>query len=404
MKKTFVFGLFAAAAVLQSCSSDEPGGNTPRRDIEVSRSEQEVIDKHQEFAFTLFNKGLENRGENVAYSPFSISTVLSMTANGTEGEMQREILDALDFKSTEQLDVMNSCAQLLLRELPTLDKSTTFMSSQSVWTADGMTLNGGFRKACADFYGASFGSYATADDGATAINEWVSRNTNGAIKDAVSPKDMGKIAIVNATYFKGQWMDQFKKENTRRLAFTNYDGSRDIVDMMSGSKDHYAYWDNDELQMARLPYGNGSISMYVVLPAEGKTAADVFAGMNREKWTQLKESMVPCTVNLKMPRFGFQTSNDIKETLRRLGINKLWDEATGAMTDSEVVMKKFLHNVRIIVDEEGTVAAASSSAIGGFLSPGPGEVVEMNCNRPFVCLIEEQSTGAILFIGAVNRL
>lgn len=67
-------------------------------------------------------------------------------------------------------------------------------------------------------------------------------------------------------------------------------------------------------------------------------------------------------------------------------------------------MKKFIHNVRIIVDEEGTTAAAASTATGGDLIPAPGQIVEMNCNHPFAFIIEEQSTGAIIFIGAINNL
>lgn len=401
-KKTFL--TLTAAAVLTACSSDEPGGNTPRRDIEVSLSEQEVINAQQDFAFDLLNEGLENNQGNVAFSPFSVSIALSMTANGTEGAMQHEILDALNLDSTEDLAVMNGCAKRLIDEMPTLDNRTTLITAQSVWTRDNLALLDSFRRICADSYKASFGNYSTADDGASAINDWVSRNTKGSITNAVSPKEMDKIAIVNATYFNGLWSDQFKKDKTKRLSFRNADGTISIVDMMSDSKEFYRYWETENLQMVRLPYGNGSFSMYVVLPKEDKPVSDVFASISQESWQTMKKSMMSYTVNLKMPRFGFQTSNDIKETLQRLGINKLWDEATEAMTDPAVVMKKFIHNVRIIVDEEGTTAAAASTATGGDLIPSPGQIVEMNCNHPFAFIIEEQSTGAILFIGAINNL
>ena len=114
--------------------------------------------------------------------------------------------------------------------------------------------------------------------------------------------------------------------------------------------------------------------------------------------------MVNCDVSLQLPRFTMENKYDLRDDLEALGINSLWYEDATRMTSPNVRMKQFIHNVKVIVNEEGAEAAAASSAVGGYISAGPGEQVEMNCNHPFAFVIEEQSTGAILFIGAVNRL
>lgn len=401
-----IYGLMALAACMtvSSCSDEPSDNNIPRRDIELSRSEKEIVNSQQTFAFDLLNEGLEGNQNNVAFSPFSISVALSMTANGTEGEMQREILDVLHFDSNADLSVMNECAGRILSELPTLDNRTTITTAQSVWTDRSISLLDGFREVCADVYHASFGSFSGKEDGAAAINDWISQNTNGMIRNAMQASYVGDLMIANATYFKGQWLNDFDKKKTKELSFTNADGTRELVNMMSDTKKDFYYWETDELQMVTLPYGNGSFAMSIVLPTEGHTLAEVLVGMDSEEWSELKKAMVKCEVFLKMPRFTFESAGDIRDTLEELGVKRLWQNSATAMTTPAVMMHRFIHNIKVIVDEEGTVAASSSVASGGFLANiQPGDYVEMNCNHPFAFVIEEQSTGTILFIGAVNR-
>lgn len=405
MKKIFK-SLIVCGLVLtfSACSSDEEGPEfTPARSIELSRAEITIVSNQQTFAFNLLNQKLRGSHDNVALSPFSIAMSLSMTANGTEEEMQREILDALQFDDTEDLDVMNTLSKKLLNELPNLDSQTTFISAQSVWTSDRLTLLDDFATKCAESYNATFGNYGTTETGVAEINRWIEQNTTGAIKNALSPVDIDDIAIINATYFKGIWTVPFDKKDTKPKPFTNADGSVNNVPMMY-DENHGYYQEDDDMQVAVLPYGNRAFRMVVFLPREGKSLESVLEGMDNEKWLNWNLSFVPCEITLHMPKFGFETKSRLEEDLKALGIRKLWENEATEMTSPAVLMSKFIHNVKIDLDEEGTVAAAASSSIGGDTAVMPGAKVEMNCNHPFAFIIEENSTGVILFIGVVNNL
>ena len=161
--KKFFLPIVAAGAILtvSACTSDEPNGNE-RHDIEISRTENEIVGSQQTFAFNLINqklKGINN--SNVALSPFSAAMSLSITANGTDGAMQREILDALQFSTEEDLDAMNTLSAKLLAELPALDSKVKFIAQQSVWNSNSVGLQDNFASVCAKSYKCSFGSFSS---------------------------------------------------------------------------------------------------------------------------------------------------------------------------------------------------------------------------------------------------
>jgi len=59
-----------------------------------------------------------------------------------------------------------------------------------------------------------------------------------------------------------------------------------------------------------------------------------------------------------------------------------------------------IHQAFIAVDENGTEAAAATVVVMGATS-APLKQIELKIDRPFLFLIQDDETGAILFIGRV---
>lgn len=114
---------------------------------------------------------------------------------------------------------------------------------------------------------------------------------------------------------------------------------------------------------------------------------------------------------MDMPKFGVESSFSLKSALEALGLEKtfhaLESDFSGITSDSRgVYVTEVLHKARIRVDEEGVEAAAATAVVAAFAA-GPGGPepipirVEVNC--PFLFLIVDPASGAILFAGRAIR-
>lgn len=386
---------------LVSCSDDTPETKrTPRVSIPITEKEQDVIWSQTNFALNLLSQSNLD-GKNTVISPFSLATVLSMIANGSAEDVRQEILATLGYKSDSSLIIMNQCAKTIFDMLPTLDGQTTIRSAQSVWTK-GVDLTDNFRNVCVNSYSAAEGQYTSDADGAQKINDWISQTSSGFLSGTLQPSDIGDIMIANTAYFKSQWARKFDTKNTKPMDFTNLDGSKSQVQMMCDVKSGELYQEDDTLQYAIIEYGNGAFRMHLFLPRADKTCAEIIPLL--DKYLNPWYWLVPCDVNLKMPRFEFQHRSDMKNELKSIGIEKLWQKESQGMCNPEVVIKKIIHNNKIKVNEEGTIVSSASVGKGGNLAPAPGQKVNMTLDRPFIFFITESSTRAILFAGVVNQL
>ena len=206
---------------------------------------------------------------------------------------------------------------------------------------------------------------------------------------------------MNATYFKSQWKDKFSKDRTSPEDFTNEAGSKKRVQMMKNNLD-CLYQDNAVFRAARLPYGNGAFAMYVILPSVGNTLANVSGCLSGKNWEEFRNSMVPCDVDLWLPKFETKFHIDLNDILSEMGMASSFDALKADFTamSADAMCLSFVKQDAVIkVDEEGTEAAAVSHAGMDAASAGPGEHIVFHADRPFLYLITESSTGTILFAG-----
>ena len=172
--------------------------------------------------------------------------------------------------------------------------------------------------------------------------------------------------------------------------------------MMKQNK-NYDYSENDIYKAVRMPYGNGVFSMFVFLPMDGYVLSDVIASLKASFWDEVRHEMFSCDVDLRLPKFETKFHVKLNDILSEMGMPLSFDKEKAdfkAMSDYALCLSFVQQDAVIKVDEEGAEAAVVSSA--GMIKEtavGPGAHVVFHADHPFLYLIAESSTGAILFAG-----
>ena len=418
MKKTFNNIALTATVLLalSACSSTKKISDNKSNDIVSMTTEEEIdpefmvlsdaqydlVKRNNNFALTLFSE-MKGVGSNVV-SPMSVTYLMAMLANGAEASTREEIMDAIGAKDFD-IDEMNAFYAYLIRRAKTADKQTTLNIANYIALNKEFKLKKKFASTIADRYqGAVESLDFTNPESTKRINGWCSEHTNNMIPTIIDQVEPSAVAyILNAIYFNGTWTDKFDKNNTKKEQFNGY--TRDImyVDMMHRNAKYY-YTSNDVYSAVTLPYGSGAYSMTVILPNEGKFITDLTKTLNADTIASLRRNMEECLVDLKLPRFTTEMKLPLKGIVAKLGAPSMFDATRAdfsSFANGNVYVSEMLQKAKIEVSEEGTKAAAVTMGMVKLTSMRPQEPrrVDFHCDRPFVYMIQDNYTGAILFMG-----
>ena len=418
MKKTFNNIALTATVLLalSACSSTKKISDNKSKNIVSMTTEEEIdpefmvlsdsqydlVKRNNNFALNLFSE-MKGVGSNVV-SPMSVTYLMAMLANGAEASTREEIMTTIGAKDFD-IDEMNAFYAYLIRRAKTADKQTTLNIANYIALNKEFKLKKKFASTIADSYqGAVESLDFTNPESTKRINGWCSEHTNNMIPTIIDQVEPSAVAyILNAIYFNGTWTDKFDKNNTKKEQFNGY--TRDImyVDMMHRNAKYY-YTSNDVYSAVTLPYGSGAYSMTVILPNEGKFITDLTRTLNADTIASLRRNMEECLVDLKLPRFTTEMKLPLKGIVAKLGAPSMFDATRAdfsSFANGNVYVSEMLQKAKIEVSEEGTKAAAVTMGMVKLTSMRPQEPrrVDFHCDRPFVYMIQDNYTGAILFMG-----
>ena len=410
VKFEFMKKLFLCVALLAglccSCQKDDGLSSSlqERKDIVLSRSEEEMVNENVKFAFSLFSKvnEMEKEKPNWMISPFSASVVLSMIANGADGNTMTELQDVLGFKGFS-MDEINNYYKKLDAELKGLDNSTQLAFANSVWVDNGVNVYGSYAQISKEMYNAPVTTLdLMGPDALRTINKWCGEQTNGLIPQVLDKMPDGIVAcFLNALYFKGIWKNKFKESYTKNELFTCADGRTKMVKMMK-QNESFDCWGNEYFSLAEFPYGNEAFSMVVLLPDEGKTLEECLQQFTADCWME-SVKMTERNLNVHFPRFELKYETNLVGVMKELGVTDAFDAMSANFSNFssyDTFVSLLKQSTYVKVDEEGTEAAVVT--VGGNMVTAP-EFNKFYMNRPFAFLIKEKSTGTILFMGKVTE-
>jgi serpin B len=230
----------------------------------------------------------------------------------------------------------------------------------------------------------------------------VSEQTEQRIKDLIPAgvlDAMTRLVLTNAVYFNAAWQNPFAKEATQAGDFTCADGTQVTKQLMSGTEE-FGYADGNGWQVVELPYDRAELAMDIVLPDAG-TWADFEASFDADALAAMLREVDYQQVHLTMPKFGFENEFSLGQTLAAMGMPLAFDAAadfSGMTGNRDLSIGEVVHKSFVAVDEAGTEAAAATAVIMR-LTAMPMQPVSVTVDRPFVFLIRDLETGAILFMG-----
>jgi serine protease inhibitor len=247
----------------------------------------QLVNANNRFGFNLFTQlqlQQKSQPQNIFISPQSIAIALAMTRNGTAGKTQAEITQTLGLEQFDPATVDYNYEQLI-KTLTTTDNSVELAIANSLWVNQDISLKDSFIKTTQDFYQGKVTNLDFANPSAkNTINQWVASNTAQQIPeivDSISPE--AALYLINAIYFKVSWTNKFDPNTTTEQPFYLESNTTKTVAMMSQTGD-YRYYENEQFQAIRLPYGKGKLAMYIFLPQANSSLEQFNQQLNLANW------------------------------------------------------------------------------------------------------------------------
>ncbi len=371
------------------------------------------VDGNSVFAFDLY-QALRKEDDNLFFSPYSISLALAMTYAGARGETAQQMADTLHFVLSQ--DRLHPVFNGVDIELSQRGKGAKGKDGEgfrlnivnAIWGQQGYKFLSEFLDLLAENYGAGLRPLdfiKAPEQSRITINDWVSEQTEGKIKDLI-PQGLidtwTRLVLTNAIYFNAAWQHPFSEDMTEDGPFYLLDGAEVTVPMMRQTES-FGYAQGDGYQAVELPYDGRELSMVILLPR--KENFEQFEGsLDYQLVDSLIKALEYQRVSLTMPKFEFESEFRLKETLSAMGMPVAFCEGAdfSDMTGNrDLFIGDVVHKAFVSVDEAGTEAAAATAVIMLPTAMPPQEPVEVTVDRPFVFLIHDIETGTILFVGRI---
>lgn len=379
-----------------------------------SPANQSVVDANNALAFKLYHqltKPQSQHGKGQFFSPFSIFIALSMTSEGLKGQSLETLRTAMGLpdEATLHAGLFEIGKSLNAKDLP-----YAMALANAIWPNAGSKLQPKFLETIREIYlGESkpLDYQQDAEGSRKVINAWVEKLTRERIKNLLPAGSVDadtRMVLTNAIYFKGSWAEEFDKTLTLDQPFIR-DGLQPVnVPLMyrPAGETHLQYVEHDGAQILELPYKGDDLSMVIMLPKSGEIG-NLESKLDAVEWDQVRKSMSPQLVNVRLPRFKMTLGGSIREQLIGIGLGSLFqggDFSRMFVDAGDYAISDVFHKAFVEVNEEGTEAAAATAvvikctdAMGSF-----DPIIDFRADHPFVFMIQQRSTGNILFMGKVT--
>ncbi|CAG0888163.1 unnamed protein product, partial [Cyprideis torosa] len=380
-------------------------------------------------------------GENVFFSPISISTCFGMLYAGAEGTTSEEMSNVFRYpkSQTEFRDRMTAIHQSLVKA----QGNVSLNMANRIYLDNQFPVKKDFPKILETTFdaGAELVDFQKDPNGSRVkVNDWVAKQTEQKIQDLIpegmstgdtnraptffviyvlfcyctfyilrftgAVNSMTAMILANAIYFKGMWKSPFDATHTKPADFHLNSSDKVQVDMMY-KEDHYYMKRDDELDatIIQLPYEGEEVMFTVLLPNEIEGLGSVIEKLTPEKLageSGIFKDLRRSKIRLFMPRFKLTTSASLKEHLFKMGVKKAFDPASSEDLKTiyeggpPIFVSDAFHKAFIEVNEEGTEAAAATGLMVMLMMLPP----EVRMDRPFIYMISTTDEPAtILFMG-----
>jgi len=371
--------------------------------------------------YDLFHYVATTEDGDVVLSPLSIGLAFGMLDLGATGEVKDALqqLFAYPVDGDARWSAFNTLDQGIVSEpgpqpTPTPDEFgraepplPIIRIANRMFRDSDFTTVEGYAEALMRWFGAGSEPLQIQQDPEAArvyINDWVSGKTNGLIPKlipagSITPETV--MVLVNPIYLKAPWREPFEVHATEDDNFTLLDGSVVTVPLMHNGMFETLAAFGDGYTAVDIPY-TGDLTMTVILPDTGRYD-EIEAALGSDFVAGVDATMGSVDADLYLPRFESETSFNLRMAIEDgLGVTGLFGVPDLLGIGPDIQVDDAVHAAKIIVNEEGTEAAAATAIMVAGAAPGPEPViVPIRIDRPFLYIIRDHTTGAVLFVGRV---
>ncbi|MDP2941585.1 MAG: serpin family protein [Candidatus Omnitrophota bacterium] len=390
-------------------------GSMSLSSIAFAQDNNSVVNVNNQFAFDLYSK-YKSKDGNIFYSPYSISSALAMTYEGARGKTGEEMQAVFLFP--QDASMRRDSFLKIYQQINKKDKKYKLSMANALWAQRDYKFLEDYFSLVEKYYGGkttNLDFVKETEKSRLTINSWVEEQTNYKIKDLIPPgilNSLTRLVLTNAIYFKGFWLKQFDKKDTKEEDFSITPANKIKAKMMylSDKEASFNYAETDKLQIVELPYEGNDLSMLILLPKEDDLKA-IEESLNFKKLSEWKSLLQSEVVNISLPKFKFETKYFMAQDLQDMGMPTAFTQGidfggkadfSGMTGNKDLHIDQVIHQAFVEVNEEGTEAAAATAVVmeTGFVSPNPIKIFK--ADHPFIFIIQDRETGNILFIGRVS--
>lgn len=379
------------------------------RDEQTERNLATLVSGATDAGFDLLRRFPNDK--NHCLSPVGVAVTLAMAEAGARGETSEQLHEALGLPENVHETFAHLQTRLAGGDTGGVAGGVPFELSvaNAVWGQDDYPFREAYLSVLDEHYQGGLQTVDYRHDPAEAretVNRWVAEKTGDRITQllpAGSLDTLTRLVLVTAVYFRASWQHPFEEEQSGEASFTALDGTEHTVSMMEQNR-AWAHADHDGTRAVELPYAGGDTSMLVVLPPAGEFEERT-RQFDAERLETLVDALEPRRLGLSLPRFEFEWGEDLREAFEQLGVVDAFDPSAAAFggvaeTDEPFALDGLHHETRLAVDEAGTEAAAATGATMGTVSIPP-QAPDFTADRPFLCVVRDRDTGAVLFLAQV---
>lgn len=364
------------------------------------------------FAFRLLDAAAPTG--NACLSPWSLAAALAMAHAGAAGDTAREMdttlgLDAAAWRALMRAkmapDTVTDYVDGKALRVPAYE----LLLANAAWARPEQTFVPAYLDVLTQFAAPLRRADFTTDAARTTINGWVAEQTKNRIPELFAPGSLpreSRLALVNCVYLNAPWQEPFDATVTATASFHIAAGDTVEVDTMRRTGE-MGYLASQHAHFVDLPFRGGDLSMLFVVPkdldGEARARADLAA-----KWPT-GGKLASRLVHLQVPRFELAPTYGLVPALQKLGIGSAFDKEradfSGMTGGRDLYVTTVIQKTFIKVDEKSTEAAAATGAVLGptaAVAREPEQPVVVRADRPFLFVIHQRRSGAILFIGRVS--
>ncbi len=359
----------------------------------------------QSFGYELF--ALNTVEENPVVSPVSAYLALALAGKGAEGDTKSAFQKVLQDLECIPYDLMMGMPREEEGMLITLNNSAWVdyhLSPKEDWLAWADSIYG------AEVFHASLGD----EDTYKTMNKWIEEKTKGMINKLFEEplNEDARLVLLNTLYFKGKWVSPFESQYTREDMFILEDGTTENVDMMNKGRKHLLYVKDDVAEGIILPYQDRDMVFMALKPVGEQNVREMYDALTAESINAMLEQEETTLCNLKLPKFEVEFYKELNDSLKQMGLEVAFQDGLADFSGigipddaNNMYIEKVQQKSKIIVDEEGTEAAAVTSVVmvNCTSAYNPERPVDVYFDEPFLYMIMDRGRKVPLFIGIMDN-